>query len=48
MKFVELEFEGVDAHAVSTYISIFEQDFKQDPTTAAYNLQRSLERPNRS
>lgn len=44
MKFIALEFEGVDAHAVSTYLCLFEQDFKSDPLDAAYQLKRNLER----
>lgn len=44
MKFIELEFEGEDAHAVSLFICLFEQDFKKNPTDAAHELNRNLER----
>lgn len=42
MKFINLEFEGRDAHAVSTYLCLYEEQFKKDPTDAAHELYRNL------
>jgi hypothetical protein len=42
MKFINFEFEGRDAHAVSTFICMFEQQFKENPTDAAHELHRNL------
>lgn len=42
MKFIGLEFEGRDAHAVSTYLCLFEQEFKTDPLEAAMQLESRL------
>ncbi|TNF09443.1 MAG: hypothetical protein EP323_00300 [Gammaproteobacteria bacterium] len=44
LKTIELEFEGVDACATSTFLILFEDQFKRDPTDAAHNLMRNIER----